>query len=300
MTEIINWLPLSGKVDIANNLISYIPSTLKNINGVEENIVATFASNKNFDNGEIKFNFLFTDKISKFQIVLNSFTSEPQVYIGLNTVDAFSILRLKDSKFDVLSSNGVLGSFNLNTYYDARITVIGSQINLYINGILVSSKEILIKKSQIQIVFFGPSEIKIKDFRVVSQKPKAFVVMQFTEEYNQLYTEVIRPVCESFDLECVRADECITIGSIIEDIINSIKESYVIIADITPNNPNVFYEVGYAHAINKPTILLADKKREKLPFDVSGFRTLFYENNIAGKSVIESKLRRFLDEITLK
>ena len=71
----------------------------------------------------------------------------------------------------------------------------------------------------------------------------------------------------------------------------------MVIADITPDNPNVYYELGYAHGIDKPTILLSDRKREELPFDVSGFRTLFYDNTIGGKSVVEERLRKHLDGI---
>jgi len=48
-------------------------------------------------------------------------------------------------------------------------------------------------------------------------------------------------------------------GLIIEDITPSIQEASIIIADITPDNPNVFYEVGYAHGIKKPTILLSER-----------------------------------------
>ena len=119
--------------------------------------------------------------------------------------------------------------------------------------------------------------------------------MQFTDEYNELYRDVIKPICESYDYECIRADEFYQTSLILNDIINSIKEASIIIADITPDNPNVFYEVGYAHALNKPLILLSDKKRQKLPFDVSGFRTLFYDNTIGGKSKVEETLKKYLD-----
>ena len=78
----------------------------------------------------------------------------------------------------------------------------------------------------------------------------------------------------------------------------SIQNSAVIIADITPDNPNVFYEIGYAHALKKPTILLCDKAlRDRLPFDVSGFRTIFYDNSIGGKRRVEEKLEVYLQNI---
>ena len=70
--------------------------------------------------------------------------------------------------------------------------------------------------------------------------------------------------------------------------------SRLIIAEISQSNPNVFYEVGYAHALNKPTILIAEKTT-KLPFDVSPFRTLFYENTIAGKQKIEDGLKKHIE-----
>jgi len=57
--------------------------------------------------------------------------------------------------------------------------------------------------------------------------------------------------------------------------VRSIQESSFLIADITPDNPNVFYEVGYAHGLKKPTILLSDRRRDNLPFDCPGFGYCF-------------------------
>jgi len=124
-----------------------------------------------------------------------------------------------------------------------------------------------------------------------------FVVMQFTDEFNSLYQEVIKPTCEEFGYNVVRADDIYTTGSIIEDITRLLRECTIVIADVTPNNPNVFYEVGFAHGLGKPTILLSDRKRDRLPFDVSGFRTLFYDNTIGGKTAIEERLRKHLQAI---
>lgn len=93
----------------------------------------------------------------------------------------------------------------------------------------------------------------------------------------------------------IRADEFYSSGLIIEDITRSIQEASLVIAEITPDNPNVFYEVGYAHGTAKPTVLLCDKKREKLPFDIAGFRTIFYDNSIGGKSMVEDQLRKHLE-----
>ena len=69
---------------------------------------------------------------------------------------------------------------------------------------------------------------------------------------------MIKPTCEKFGLTAIRVDDIYKSGLIINDIARSIEEASVIIADVTIDNPNVFYEVGYAHGIKKPTILLSD------------------------------------------
>jgi hypothetical protein len=138
--------------------------------------------------------------------------------------------------------------------------------------------------------------ITIRDFSVDAVQPTAFAIMQFSAPYNELYAEVIRPLTEELGLTCIRADESFGPGVIIHDIERQILEAQVIIADITPANSNVYYEVGYAHALQKPTILIAEKTTD-LPFDVSPFRVLFYENSIAGKTKVEAGLRNHLKAI---
>ena len=128
--------------------------------------------------------------------------------------------------------------------------------------------------SQTGIWCQGSEDIIVKNFKVEREIPKAFVVMQFSSPFNELYQEVIKSVCEKFKLNVIRADETYGPGIILTDITKQINESRLIIAEITNPNPNVFYEVGYAHALNKPTILIAESGT-KLPFDVSSFRTLF-------------------------
>jgi hypothetical protein len=120
----------------------------------------------------------------------------------------------------------------------------------------------------------GPNNIRFSRFFVKQEQPKIFVVMQFTEPFNELYSDVIVPVVKKAGFKVVRADETYGPGIIIADIVQQISSASAIIADITPNNPNVYWEVGYAHALAKPTVLIAERET-KLPFDVSPFRTLY-------------------------
>jgi hypothetical protein len=101
------------------------------------------------------------------------------------------------------------------------------------------------------------------------------------------------PSCKQFDLAAYRADDVQRPGVVLQDIIQGISEAEVVIAEITPANPNVFYELVYAHARDKPTILLA-RRGQALPFDVSGYRCIFYDDSIVGKREVEAALTQHL------
>lgn len=293
------WIVTSGNASINNGIISYIPQWIKNNLGQNENVSAIVSSNINFESGTIDFKIVLNSAIDLAQVIFNTDTG-PNLYIGINVLESlFGILKYDNQQknWALLSGAGNSQSLELGKEYDIQIDVNGSVIKLFVNGVQVASTVQEIRKGQIKLAFRGNKEIIVKEFKVTAQKSKAFVVMQFTDEYNALFKEVIKPVCEEFDLECERADDYHSSNPIIEDIVNSIKIASVVIADITPDNPNVFYEVGYSHAIGKPTILLSDKKRSKLPFDLSSFRTLFYDNTIAGKTTVEEKLRKYLQNI---
>lgn len=103
----------------------------------------------------------------------------------------------------------------------------------------------------------------------------AFVLMPFSPKFDQVYRSFVSPVLEEFGLKPLRADEIQGSGFILEQIRSAIQQARLCIADITGSNPNVLYEVGYAHALAKPLILIAEED-SRLPFDVAAQRVLFY------------------------
>lgn len=149
---------------------------------------------------------------------------------------------------------------------------------------------------QLGLFAWGSGRVEFKNAAVHIEPGTAFVVMQFSDPYQTLYTDVIRPVIESYKLRAYHAGEVFGPGIILEDITAGIVEAKLVIAEITQPNQNVFYELGYAHALNKPTILLAESAKD-LPFDISGYRCLFYENSIGGKRKVEEGLRKYLEAI---
>ncbi len=103
-----------------------------------------------------------------------------------------------------------------------------------------------------------------------------FFLTPFTAEEHRLYVRVQR-VCNMNGLKCVRGDETQASGEILPHIVRLMLEAKIVIANITSRNPNVFYELGLAHALDKPTILIASTL-EDVPFDVQSKRTIIYND----------------------
>lgn len=182
--------------------------------------------------------------------------------------------------------------------YELQVQIKGSTATMVVDGVQVVRANIPagLRQSSAGVYCFSRNEVEITDFKVEPERPKAFVVMQFTQPFNELWRSVVEPICRHKGIDAKRADDDYGPGMIIADVVARIRESAVVIAEITPTNANVYYEVGYAHALGKPTILIAEKGT-KLPFDISGFRVLMYENSIDGKAKFEEGLVKHLEAV---
>jgi hypothetical protein len=83
-------------------------------------------------------------------------------------------------------------------------------------------------------------------------------------------------VIKEAGLEPVRAEELFSTGSVVEQIWDQIVKAKVLLADLTDKNPNVFYELGLAHAARKPVIFTASKI-DDVPFDLLHLRVIVYQ-----------------------
>jgi hypothetical protein len=117
----------------------------------------------------------------------------------------------------------------------------------------------------------------------------AFYLGPFVSPFNEIYEDIIKSGVEAMGLSITRADEIFGTRPIMQDIWESIFQSAVIIADVTGRNPNVLYEVGLAHALGKPTIMLT-QNIEDVPFDLKHYRCVLYENTARGATQLSSKL----------
>jgi len=118
----------------------------------------------------------------------------------------------------------------------------------------------------------------------------AFVLMPYEEEFDEIYNEIIVPALEEAGFEAKRANSISHQRNILEDIVKGIHGSDLIIADLTGSNPNVFYELGMAHGLNKPVILITQSV-EEVPFDLRSYRMIDYGTYF-------SEARKFREELT--
>ncbi len=111
------------------------------------------------------------------------------------------------------------------------------------------------------------------------KKDLCFVIMPFGGWFDDYYESIYRPAIEASGLAVKRTDDLYRPGTIVNDIWSLTKEAKILLADLTGKNPNVFYELGLAHALAKPVILVTDSMGD-VPFDLRSLRVLEYDKNM--------------------
>ncbi|MDX2135271.1 MAG: hypothetical protein SFV52_10800 [Saprospiraceae bacterium] len=284
---------------VDNNKIIYKNNSETNPNKEESRRKTYLRGSVNFGSGAIEYKFTTTHYKTSVALLLTNYKNE-KIFVGNSiTHAAFMIGSSSQEGLQPFVKGGSLKNYSdiAQKTFSCRTEVIGSNIKLYVNEVLMCEHTVSIKESPFELYVASDGEVEVFGIQIYRERPKIFVVMQFSKEYDELFEEVIKPVVEKMGYDCIRGDMFYKSQPILSDIIQSIIDSEAIIAEITPDNPNVFYEIGYSHAIDKPTILLCDKERGKIPFDISGFRTLFYENTIPGKTRIENDLRKYIAQL---
>ena len=117
-----------------------------------------------------------------------------------------------------------------------------------------------------------------------------FVLMPFSSEFTDTWKLGIQPSIEGLGFTCRRADDILHARDVMDVVRENIHKATVIVADLTGNNPNVFYELGYAHALNKPVILIS-KDRTKVPFDLQSINSIEYHSIAELKKSLEAMLK---------
>lgn len=197
-----------------------------------------------------------------------------------------------------LVATGQLENLKSDRDYVLQVNLSGQEVKVLVDDVPVLQQLLAhpLEGRQVGLIAAGNQEVSFSNFAVWGGRPRAFVVMQFAEPFDTFYREVIQKQAEAAGFEVFRIDEKAGPGVIFQDIQREIEQAEIVIAEITPVNPNVFYELGYAHALGKPTILLA-QRGAALPFDIRSFRVVFYNDTIGGKAEVERNLKKHLEAI---
>lgn len=133
--------------------------------------------------------------------------------------------------------------------------------------------------------------------RQAKTKDTCFVLMPFGGWLDDYYEAIYKPAIENAGLEPHRADDLFRPSTIVNDIWSYTKRAKVLLADLSGKNPNVFYELGLAHALAKPAILVAESMDE-IPFDLRALRIIVYDKNSPDWGrVLREKIENSIKEV---
>lgn len=115
------------------------------------------------------------------------------------------------------------------------------------------------------------SQLKIKENSAVFLTP-------FNKSGNQLF-QTCQSILSDLDIFLQRTDNRVEKDDILMNIVSLIVQSEIVIANIDGRNPNVYYELGIAHTLGKPTILLSESSSlEDVGFDIRQKRIIIYHS----------------------
>lgn len=127
---------------------------------------------------------------------------------------------------------------------------------------------------------------------------QAFAIMSFADddERRDAFRLGMQQPLESLGLDCHRVDQVPGVGPIYDLIIERIRTAFVIVADLTGERPNCYYELGFAHALGRQRdVIIALRDDQRLHFDLSHFRVIRY----ATHRELAAELVETVDEVFL-
>lgn len=133
----------------------------------------------------------------------------------------------------------------------------------------------------------------------VGSGDSCFVMQPFAPPLGDYYEKIYKPAIEKAGLRPMRADDDIfATGKVIDQIWSGLTQAKVLVAELTSRNPNVFYELGLAHALRKPVVLVSSKE-DDVPFDLQHIRVIYYDvaDPFWGQKLIEKVAENVLSAL---
>ena len=119
--------------------------------------------------------------------------------------------------------------------------------------------------------------------------------MPLAAEFTDVWKGGIERAAQTEGFKPIRVDMINRSTNITDDIVASIDKCRLAIVDVTKNNPNVMFELGYAIAKEKKNIIIS-QSADFLPFDIRNIRTIVYSNTWSGIEELKGRIQEFLKE----
>lgn len=144
------------------------------------------------------------------------------------------------------------------------------------------------------------SEVKLNSFLRnagltewdLDQERMIFVLTPFHPKYEDEY-DVIKSVCEESGFKCIRGDEQNFSSDIFPHVLKNIVKARIVIANVSGRNPNVLYELGLAHALDKSTIIVS-RLLDDVPVDIKSKKIVTYKDDLSLENNLKTELLRNL------
>ncbi len=193
-----------------------------------------------------------------------------------------------------------------NSYPDPEGKLIGASFQLASRGYLVPH---IISRADVAYFAFKLTELGLNLYEdnekfnrefPSTQGDFCFLIMSFSEDRNleDVYNGIKNAV-KSCGYSCIRADEIEHNGRITDKIIECILSAKFIISDLTEQRPNCYYELGFAHAMEKEVIHIA-KQGEYIHFDVSDYNFIFYSNITVLTKKLKERISKTIGKKAIK
>lgn len=293
------WIPLLGNWKISGNKLEYSPRY--DPDDAQTQAVGVAICDMTLEDGTIEVAAQLTKQDGAARIIFRSREANTYYSAGLGGYGfAFVIDRFdaRLARWGPIAATGTERNLEPRRAYKLRVTVEGPTIALSVDGIPVLRHVVPnpLEGDGLGLFAWKTSAVTFSDFTAARKTPEAFVLMEFSPELDPIYDDIIRPTAGKVGYNCRRADDVERPGIILNDIYDDIARATVVVAEIAAANPNVYYEVGVAHALGIKTILLA-QEGTKPPFDISPHRIIFYPDRIRGSRQLQAELAQHLESV---
>ena len=194
-----NWAPLLGKFEHTDNSIIFKGDTTEYSEGKTGPSIGNIICDQSFGGGTISADIKFTEFSKESACELIIFydpTTKHFVTAGLGGggIAMFNI-RHFDTQWTYHAQAGEHSNLKANKVYKVKVFLKGSRVVLNVDGVDVISANLPFPLSQSQVGIWcldykDIKDIHVSNYMIIKEKPKVFIVMQFTTPYNELYNDV--------------------------------------------------------------------------------------------------------------